>query len=181
MRMVPEGAGIGRRELVDETLPRPDRRLGQAWHAVHGVWQADAVPMDGGVLIEPVLDRDADRLALPQAQCRAGDGAVIGPHGSGRTVRAGEPRLTRRDLDQAFVHGGGAPGTHRRGYGSARHCREKPAARHGVMEIVIHPSNPLRSRSTASDSTSNWDCCARPRRNDARRRRSGAGNQPCYS
>ena len=36
------------------------------------------------------------------------------------------------------------------------------------MEIVIHPSNPLRSRSTASDSTSNWDCCARPRRNDAR-------------
>ena len=79
MRVVPEGAGIGRRELVDERLAWPDRRLRQARNAVHGVRQPDAVPMHRRVLVEPVLDDDADGLALAKRRCGTGNSAVIGP------------------------------------------------------------------------------------------------------
>src|SRR3546814_15982379 len=50
VRVVPEGAGIGHGELVEEGLARRDRFLGQVWHAVHRVRHAHAVPMTGRLL-----------------------------------------------------------------------------------------------------------------------------------
>lgn len=88
MRVIPEGPGIGRREFVDEAFAGPDRRLGEAWHAIHRIGQPDAVPMHGGVLIEPVLDRNTHRLSLTEAQGRAGYLAVIGPDPGVRLLAA---------------------------------------------------------------------------------------------
>ena len=96
-------ARIGRRELVDKAFAGLDRRLGQARHAVHGVRQADAVPVNRGVLVQPVLDDDADRLALPQAQHGAGYGTVIGPYSNLAAVRAGERSLAWRHFDPALI------------------------------------------------------------------------------
>ena len=87
VRVIPEGAGIGRRELVGEALAGTDRLLRQARHAVHRVRQADAVPMDRGVLAELVADHDPDPIALANAEFRAGHGAVIGPDGGVRGIR----------------------------------------------------------------------------------------------
>ena len=64
MRMVPEGAGIGRRELVGKAPTRLDGRLRQAWHAVHGIRQPYAVPVNGGGLVENIFDKNTDRPAL---------------------------------------------------------------------------------------------------------------------
>ncbi len=43
VRVIPERAGIRRREFVGETLARPDRRLRDAGHSVHRFGQPDAV------------------------------------------------------------------------------------------------------------------------------------------
>ena len=88
VRVIPECAGVRRRKCVDEALAGLDRRLGQPGHAIHGVGQPDTVPMDRRILVESVLDKDADGHALPSVQCRAGHRAVIGPHAGLRTVGA---------------------------------------------------------------------------------------------
>ena len=98
VRVVPVGAGVGDVELVDEGLARCDRRLGQMRHAVHGVRHAQAVPVDGGLLGEPVLDGDLDALALAQPDLRARDHAVVGPDrglGIGRADEVRAPRTAR--------------------------------------------------------------------------------------
>ena len=87
MRVVPVGAGVGDVELVDEGLARRDRPLGQMRHAVHRVRHAQAVPMDGRLLRELVLDRDAETLALSYPDLRARNRTVVGPDG-GLGVRA---------------------------------------------------------------------------------------------
>src|SRR5207248_8619880 len=46
VRVIPEGAGIGRREFVGEAGAGTDRLLRQAGHTIHRIRQADAVPMD---------------------------------------------------------------------------------------------------------------------------------------
>src|SRR6516225_3689049 len=43
--VVPEGARIGRRELVGEALARTDRRLREPRHAVHRVLYTDTMPV----------------------------------------------------------------------------------------------------------------------------------------
>src|SRR5258707_1120726 len=80
VRVIPEGARIGRRELIHEALAGSDRLLRHAGHPIHRVRQADAVPMDGCVLAELVLDGQPDRFALANPKFRAGHGAVVGPH-----------------------------------------------------------------------------------------------------
>ena len=92
MRVVPVGAGIGDVELVDEGLTRCDRLLRQMRHAVHGVRHAHAVPVDGRLLLELVLDRDADVLALAHPDLRARNRAVVGPDGGLRIRGADEVR-----------------------------------------------------------------------------------------
>jgi hypothetical protein len=61
MRVVHEGAGPARDELVDEGLARLDALLRQAGDAVHAVGQALAVPVHAGVLGQLVGDEDAHR------------------------------------------------------------------------------------------------------------------------
>src|SRR6516225_6325336 len=90
VRVIPERAGVGRGELVDEALAGPDRLLCQAGHAVHRVRQANAVPVDGCVLAELVDHRDPHRLAPTNPQFRAGHGALIGPHSGVRVSVAGQ-------------------------------------------------------------------------------------------
>ena len=97
VRVVPERPRIRRGEFVDEAFARLDRRLGEARHAIHGVRDADAVPMDGRDLIKPVLDDDARRLALPQAQERTGRAPIVRPDACIGAVcacesRTGQPR-----------------------------------------------------------------------------------------
>lgn len=79
VRVVPEGAGIDRVKLVDECLARADRPLRQVRHAIHTVRQPDAVPVDGGLLVEAVLNENPQALALAHANLRAGDEAIVAP------------------------------------------------------------------------------------------------------
>ena len=67
VRMVPEGAGIGRREAVIETCARSDFHLGQMRHAVHGVGDAQAMPMNDGRLRQFVDQTDFEFLTLTGA------------------------------------------------------------------------------------------------------------------
>ncbi|KAF1853461.1 hypothetical protein Lal_00013818 [Lupinus albus] len=76
--MEEEGSGIGRGEFIDVALARLGRRLGQIGHAVFQVRQADAVPVDRGVLVQPVHQGGAQPLALAHADDRAGKAVGIG-------------------------------------------------------------------------------------------------------
>ncbi|MCY1305592.1 hypothetical protein D9M70_554070 [compost metagenome] len=67
VRVIPEGSGIRRRELVDEALSRPDRRPRQPRHAVHGVGKPDAMPVDRRFLREAVFDDETRGVALAKA------------------------------------------------------------------------------------------------------------------
>src|SRR5260370_509228 len=80
MRVVPERAGIGRREFVDEFVARADRRLGDARDAVHADGQADAMPMNRCVLVQLVVDDDRDRFSPAPAQRWPPDDTIGGPH-----------------------------------------------------------------------------------------------------
>src|SRR3546814_8496754 len=71
VRGVPEGAGVVYSEAVVEVPARLDRVLGQVRHAVHGVVDADAVPVDGGRLRQLVLEVHEDLLALARADRRS--------------------------------------------------------------------------------------------------------------
>jgi hypothetical protein len=79
MRVVPVSAGIRDRKLVSEVLLRPDRRLRDIGRAVHRVRNPQAVPMDRGVLGEPIVDGDSQPIALAQSDFRAGDAAGVAP------------------------------------------------------------------------------------------------------
>ena len=55
------------------------------------------MPVDGRDLIEPILDEDARRLALAQAQWRTRHGPIVSPDvcigaGGAREPHAGRPR-----------------------------------------------------------------------------------------
>ena len=111
VRVIPERAGIGRGELVDEALTGPDRLLCQAGHAVHRVRQANAVPVDGCVLAELVDHRDPHRVAPTNPQFRAGHGALIGPYSGVRVSVAGQVycRRFRGELVPRSCGAGAAP------------------------------------------------------------------------
>ncbi len=72
MRVVPVGAGIRHGELIDEALLRLDRWLGHVGRTVHRVRNTQAMPVDRGVLSQPVLDTDPQRVALAQPDLRPG-------------------------------------------------------------------------------------------------------------
>src|SRR3546814_21152029 len=59
MAVIPVGAVLDDWELVGEGGPWLDAREADAGHAVHVERQDEAVPVDGRVLIERVLDVDA--------------------------------------------------------------------------------------------------------------------------
>src|SRR5205814_5153496 len=78
VRVIPECAGVGRGELIDEALAGTDRLLREGGHPVHRVRQADAMPMDGRVLAESVADHESDWLALPNPEFRARNSPGVG-------------------------------------------------------------------------------------------------------
>ena len=94
MGVVPERAGIGRREVVVEALARLDRLLRQIRHAVHGIGQPQPVPMHHRRLVEIVDQPDFQFFALLDPQRRARAHAVIAPDRGRRRVacRAAAPR-----------------------------------------------------------------------------------------
>ena len=93
VRVIPKGSGIDRIELVSEGLSGGDRHLRKIRDPVHCIGQAQPVPMDGGFLVEPVCDVDAQALALSHPQFRARNLAVISP---GRRFGAGNRRQARK-------------------------------------------------------------------------------------
>jgi len=64
MAVVPVGARLHDRELVDERLARLDAGEAYARHAIHVEGQDQAVPVDRGVLVQIVGHRDAGDLAF---------------------------------------------------------------------------------------------------------------------
>ena len=79
MRVIPEGAGIGRDEIVDEGAAGLDRMLGHVRHAIHGIVDADAVPVNGRRLRQAVQQLGLEPLSLTHAQHRPRHGAVEAP------------------------------------------------------------------------------------------------------
>ena len=135
MRVVPVGAGIGDVELVDEGLAGRDRRLGQVRHAVHGVRHPHAVPMDGRLLLELVLDGDAQTLALPNPDLRARDRAVVGPDGGLGYERADEVRPPRTG-DQTKVCDRAGPSAPRRAVPMRLPRRRSPPGKYDAIGTV---------------------------------------------
>lgn len=79
--VVPKGAGVLRDEAIGEPAPGWDGGLGDAGHAVHGVGNAYAVPMDRGGLGKVVLQANLQLLSEAYTEHRAWHLAVVGPHG----------------------------------------------------------------------------------------------------
>jgi hypothetical protein len=66
--MVEIGSGHRHRELVEKALSRRNRWLRDVRHPVHRIGDRDTVQVDRRRLREPVLQQDAQRLALPHTQ-----------------------------------------------------------------------------------------------------------------
>ena len=77
--MEPVGAGIGNDEPVGERLARLDDRLGEVGHAVHVVSDREPVPMDAGVLRQPVLEVDLQGVTLANPQRCSRDDVAVRP------------------------------------------------------------------------------------------------------
>ena len=78
--VVPVQAGVGEPEAVGELAADLDRRLGLERHAVVGVVEPQAVPVDGRFGVAVVADVDDDFRSLPDPQRRTRDRAVVGQH-----------------------------------------------------------------------------------------------------
>ncbi len=79
VRVVHEGAGAARHELVDEGLARRNARLRQAGDAVHAVGQPLAVPVDAVQFAQLVGDEDANPIAFDHFDRRPRALAVVAP------------------------------------------------------------------------------------------------------
>ena len=79
MRVVHEGARAFCFELVHEGLAGRDARLRQSGHAIHAVGQALAMPVDAGVLRQPVGDEYTDSVAFDDLDGGARRLAVVAP------------------------------------------------------------------------------------------------------
>src|SRR5205807_690520 len=90
-------------EVVGEALAGVDRLLREAGYPVHCVRQADAVPMDRRVLAELIADHEPNRLALANAQFRAGNSLVVGPHSGIRVSLAGQVDRRRCCCEPVFL------------------------------------------------------------------------------
>ena len=96
--VVPVGAVLTDRELVDEGLARPDAREADARHAIHLERQQQAVPVDRGVLVQGVGHRETGVLTFAEAQQRRRQQAVD-RHGVPRSAADREGRMSDREVD----------------------------------------------------------------------------------
>src|SRR6266852_683021 len=100
MRVIPIGAGIRYRELVGEAFAGLHRRLRDVRSAVHGVRDAQPVPMDRGVLGQPVLHHDPDAIALANSDFRPWRLPAVAPN-IGLGIRGAGDRQSYGDSDQS--------------------------------------------------------------------------------
>jgi hypothetical protein len=79
VRVVHVRAVLTQRELVGPGFAGLDMRLRESPDAIHAIGQQDAVPVDAGVLRQPVGHQDAHAVALHCLDGRAGSAAVVTP------------------------------------------------------------------------------------------------------
>ena len=127
MAMVPVGAGLPDLEAVGEGFARLDAAETHHRHAVHVERQQDAVPMEGGVLLEAIGDIHRHLLAFLPAQRRAGDLAV-----DREDVARLAVDLRRRAVDHEVVGAG-----HRR-----QRCRNRQRERADEGASEQHGASP---------------------------------------
>src|SRR3546814_5645614 len=96
MAVIPVGAVLDDWELVGEGGPWLDAREADAGHAVHVERQDEAVPVDGRVLIERVLDVDAGILPFTQTDEWGRENAV---HRDRMAGAAADRERAVRDLE----------------------------------------------------------------------------------
>ncbi|MNP32924.1 hypothetical protein D3C76_1261300 [compost metagenome] len=127
--MVPVAAGVRHPEAVDEAFARLHRRLRDVGHAVHLDGQADAVPVDGGRLVQPVAEAYSQPVALAAAELHARGLSAVGQRG---TLEARHQFQVERRGDQLVVMLGGhfrARQPDARASGAeAEHCQAGDAA-----------------------------------------------------
>ena len=80
--VVPVGARVGEADLVGEGLSDRDRGLCLV-RPVEAVFESEAVPVHGRLVIAFVRDVDDDLRVLLHLERRAGDRAVVGEHAHG--------------------------------------------------------------------------------------------------
>ena len=76
VRVVPEGACVGRDESIREIVPVWDGVLRQARNSVHRVVDPDAMPVDRRRLPGPVFEIHEEFVALPDPKDRPGRAPV---------------------------------------------------------------------------------------------------------
>ena len=96
--VVPVGAVLLDLELVLIHAVGGDAMEAQARHAVHVRRQDDAVPMDGGVLLQAVAHTQRDGIAFAPAQDGPGNGAVDG-HRCARSAGNVDRQLTDVEIE----------------------------------------------------------------------------------
>ena len=139
-----------------KVVPRLDAGEADPRHAVHLERHDQAVPVDRGVLVQPVLDREADILAFLEADQRRRNGAVdrdgvaLRPStvklvlGDGEAnVLAAERalRLGRHAVADALCPGGLQPG---RGGQRDAAAEERPAVEGNRIESCGSPRSDER-------------------------------------
>src|SRR6185503_1849758 len=70
VRVIPVDAGVGEAHVIREASSWWHLLLREARHAVEAIVQPHSVPMNGGGLIEPILEADDDRRAARRADER---------------------------------------------------------------------------------------------------------------
>ena len=145
MRVEPEGAGVRRLKAIGVALAGLHGRLGEIGHAVLVVRDAQPVPVDRAVLRQPVLEIDAERLALFQAH-EVERLVGIGPDAARRTVRPHQlQRTLRRDeRDPLLALAGGRVRS-----GSAAGALAEPRAESSAAPATARP--PPRSARRETD------------------------------
>ncbi|MNS85645.1 hypothetical protein D3C72_1195180 [compost metagenome] len=98
MAVIPVGARLPDRELIDKGLARLDAWEADPRHPVHLERQQQAVPVDRGVLVQGVRHRQAHVLALAHPQQGRGQQAVDG-EGVARSPADGEVGMAHRQVD----------------------------------------------------------------------------------
>src|SRR5262249_19351985 len=99
MRMIPECSRVRWSELVNKLLAWSDWRLGEAWHAIHSVRQANAVPVHRCIFRQFVAHNDAHGLALTYPQLGTGDTLAERPDVSRWKIHS-DQRCAARRSDQ---------------------------------------------------------------------------------
>ena len=144
--MIPVQAGVGEPEPVGELAADLDRRLRLERHAVVGVVEPQAVPVDGRLGVALVADVHDDFRSLPHPQRRTRDRAVVREHPN--TVVAevlGDGRDAQFVTVAVVECDDGGPGRVRETGDLGREGRGRVS--HGVVRGVVHDASTVSGSS----------------------------------